>query len=101
MSASASMNNTPFPESQCTPWRACTPRRRCGGRTMSASSPTSSTPPAIQNLLFYNCRFAINDLPNQLYDVSWSLGRHPRATAARITSTGPVRPPACSRGGTG
>ncbi|KAM0906994.1 hypothetical protein ACQ4PT_016406 [Festuca glaucescens] len=36
----------------------------------------------VQNLLFSECRLAITDLPNGLYDVAW--GRRPRGRSPRV-----------------
>ncbi|RRT37509.1 hypothetical protein B296_00051705 [Ensete ventricosum] len=49
-------------------WRALNQ----GGRTVFVDESQYYCRP-VQNLLFSDCRLAINDLPNQLYDVAWDV----------------------------
>ncbi|URE32556.1 plant-specific domain TIGR01627 family protein [Musa troglodytarum] len=49
-------------------WRAL----NHGGRTVFLDENEYYCRP-VQNLLFSDCRLAINDLPNQLYDVAWDV----------------------------
>ncbi|VAI79485.1 unnamed protein product [Triticum turgidum subsp. durum] len=50
-------------------WRAL----NHGGRTVFLDENQWYVSRPVQNLLFSDCRLAINDLPNQLYDVAWDV----------------------------